>query len=118
MFNTCFYKGTVLFKVDVCCFSDTLSKYKPCLQTPSTMDLLVRIMLMCLCNCVIGKQSAQQKKLESLKSLIFNNSKASMTLNSTDLKQLLRLSRSSLGIYWYIFLFSFLPQIDHGLCLF
>nr|XP_022290803.1 uncharacterized protein LOC111102389 isoform X2 [Crassostrea virginica] len=45
----------------------------------------------------MGKQSTQQKKLESLKSLIFNNAKATVTLNSTDLKQLLSLSTPTLG---------------------
>nr|XP_022295459.1 complement C1q-like protein 2 [Crassostrea virginica] len=61
------------------------------------MKLIVGILLYCLFLYVRGKQSTQQKKLESLKSLIFNNAKATVTLNSTDLKQLLSLSRPSLG---------------------
>ena len=61
------------------------------------MKLIVGIILCCLCYNVSGKQSTQQKKLESLKSLIFNNAKATVTLNSTDLKQLLSLSRPTLG---------------------
>ena len=84
-------------------FRDTLLNFKSYIQ-----------ILYCLFLYVRGKQSTQQKKLESLKTLIFNNAKATVTLNSTDLKQLLSLSTPTLGkgMYCcfysgsYLFLFS------------
>ena len=78
------------------------------------MKLIVGIILCCLCYNVSGKQSTQQKKLESLKSLIFNNAKATVTLNSTDLKQLLSLSRPTLG-KGMCFFFPILLHVDQDL---
>ena len=46
------------------------------------MKLIISILLFCLCKYVIGTPSPQQTKLESLKSLGFNISKATVTLNS------------------------------------
>ena len=95
-----------LNKIDVCCFSDTLLNFKSYVQIPCKMKLIVGIILYCLFLHVRGKQSTQQKKLESLKSLIFNNAKATVTLNSTDLKQLLSLSTPTLGKGMYCCFYS------------
>ena len=88
-----------LNRIVVDCFIKSLSNFKPYmyLQTLCKMKLKVSFIVCSLCNYVSGKQSTQQKELESLKSLIFENAQATVTLNSTDLKHLLTLSSSTLG---------------------
>ena len=95
-----------LNRIDVCCFSDTLLNFKSYIQILCKMKLIVGFILYCLFLYVRGKQSTQQKKLESLKTLIFNNAKATVTLNSTDLKQLLSLSTPTLGKGMYCCFYS------------
>ena len=112
MFKCIFLK--YLNRIDVFCFSDTLLNFKSYVEIPCKMKLIVGIILYCLFSYVRGKQSTQQKKLESLKSLIFNNAKATVTLNSTDLKQLLSLSTPTLGkisIYCCFYSLSYLMKI-------
>ena len=55
------------------------------------------IFLCCLLRHATRASGSQQTKVESLKSLIFNNAKATVTLDSSDLKELLKLSRSTTG---------------------
>ena len=72
------------------------------------MKLIISILLFCPCKYVIGTPSPQQTKLGPLKSLGFNISKATMTLNSNDLNQLLNLLKSMLYASKYCSSFSFI----------
>ncbi|XP_022345971.2 complement C1q-like protein 2 isoform X2 [Crassostrea virginica] len=59
------------------------------------MNVMLGIFLCCLLSNAAKASVRQQTKLESLKSLIINNAKATVTLDSSDLKQLLKLSKST-----------------------
>ena len=72
------------------------------------MKLIISILLFCLCKYVIGTPSPQQTKLGPLKSLGFNISKATVTLNSKDLNQLLNLLRPMFKARKYFSSFSFI----------
>ena len=61
------------------------------------MNVMLGISLCCLLSNAAKASVSQQTKLESLKSLIINNAKATVTLDSSDLKQLLKLSKSTSG---------------------
>ena len=101
----CIFKE-YLNRIDVWCFNDILLHFKSYIQILRKMKRKVGILLYCLFLYVRGKQSTQQKKLESLKSLIFNNAELTVTLNSTDLKQLLSLSTPTLGKGMYCCFYS------------
>ena len=91
--NTCTYMTYICLYLRLSSFSRTGDYRVSVLK----MNSMLIVFLCCLLTNAVKASVSQRTKLESLISLIFNNAKATVTLNSSELKQLLQLSRSTSG---------------------